>query len=198
MKNLKFELGQWVSTEDGYGQIMYIRPFFVEDYENYRQGRKNGEFIRYIYVCKILCGFEGKIRKSKRINIYTSISPIDKEGLVHLKNIKENQKEEYEKYIIFDDKTSICDQLFVTYKLDILDFDKGLVEKQIKEINSRLYPAFTYKEFSKIFKEYDFPFKLECIVEYGEGDKNSLQLRFDSFLYKVKDKEVVFNNVRMI
>lgn len=198
MKDLKFELGEWVSTEDGYGQIMYVRPFFVEDYENNRQGRKNGEFIRYIYVCKILCGFEGKIKKAKRINIYTSISPISKEGLTYLKNIKENQKEEYEKYIFFDDKISICDQLFVKYKLDIFDYDKELVEKQIKEINSRLYPAFTYKEFSKIFKEYNFPFKLESIVEYGEGDKNCIQLRFDSFLYKVKDKQVVFNNVRMV
>ncbi len=197
MKELNFELGQWVGTENGYGQIIYIRPFFVEDYENYRQGRKNGEFIRFIYICKILCGFEGKIKKSRRIDIYTSISPIDKEGLVHLKNIKEHQKEEYEKYIFFDDKISINKQLFRDYKLDNLDYDKILIENQIKDINNRLYPAFTYKEFIKVFKEYDFPFKIENMVQYGEGNKNSIMLRFDSFLYKVKGKEVIFDNVRI-
>jgi hypothetical protein len=48
MKDLEFEIGQWVGTEDGYGQIIYIRPYFVEDYENDRKGRKNGEFIQFI------------------------------------------------------------------------------------------------------------------------------------------------------
>lgn len=32
---------------------IYIRPYFVEDYENDRKGRKNGEFIQFIYICKI-------------------------------------------------------------------------------------------------------------------------------------------------
>jgi hypothetical protein len=197
MEELKFELGEWVGTDNGYGQILYIRPFFVEDYEDNRQDRKNGEFIKYIYVCKNLCGFEGKIKKSKRIDIYTSISKIDKKGLLHLKNIKEHQKEEYQKYIFFDDKLSINKQLFRYYKLDNLDFDKTLIEDKIKEINNKLYPAFTYREFVKVFKEYDFPFKIENMVQYGEGNKNSIMLRFDSFLYKVKEKEVIFNNVRV-
>ncbi len=198
MKDIKFELGQWVGTENGYGQIMYIRPYFVEDYENDRKGRKNGEFIQFIYVCKILCGFDGKIKKSKRINIYTSISQIDKDGLVHLKDIRENQKKEYEKYILYDDKISIYDELFVKYKLDIVDYDKEFVEKQIKQINIRLYPAFTYKEFIKVFKEYDFPFQSENIVQYGHNISNYIELRFDSNLYKIKDKEVVFDNVKVI
>jgi hypothetical protein len=80
MDKLNFELGQWVSTEDGYGQIMYIRAFFVEDYENNRKEMKNGDFKRYLFICKILCNFSGKLKTSNRIKVYSSISPIDKEG----------------------------------------------------------------------------------------------------------------------
>ncbi len=198
MKELEFELGQWVITDDGYAQIMYIRPFFVEDYENNRQSRKNGEFIRYVYVCKVLCGFDGKIRKAKRINIYTSINPIDEKGLYHFNYIKENLKEEYVKYLIYEDKISICKQLFLYFRLDELDFNEEITKTQIKEINNILYPTFTYRDFAKEFKKYNFPFKLENLLEYGEGNKNCILLRFDSYLYKVKDKEVIFDYVRVM
>lgn len=158
MNELEFELGQWVITEDGYGQIIYIRPFFVEDYENHRQGRKNGEFIRYLFVCKMLCRFDGKIIKTKRINIYTSINPIDNKGSSHLNYIKDYLKDEYVKYLLYDDKISICKQLFLEYRLNVINFNNEIICSQIKEIDRKLYPAFTYKEFVKYFKEYDFPF----------------------------------------
>lgn len=198
MNKLEFEIGQWVITEDGYAQIMYIRPFFVEDYENNRQGRKNGEFIRYVYVCKILCGFDGKIRKAKRINIYTSINPIDEKGLFHSNFIKENHKDEYLKYLFYEDKISLSKQLFLNFRLDMLDFNKEIVDAQIKEINYKLYPAFTYKEFAIELKKYNLPFKVENLIEYGGDNKKSLMLRLDSSLYKVKDKETIFNNVSLI
>jgi hypothetical protein len=198
MKDLEFEIGQWVGTEDGYGQIIYIRPYFVEDYENDRKGRKNGEFIQFIYICKILCDFNGKIRKSKRINIYTSVEPIDQKGLSFLNKIKTTQNSEYIKYILFEDKVSIHQQLFIKYKISKDNFEIEIVEKQIKEINKRLYPAFTYKEFINIFQEYDFPFKVEDILPYGHVNRNCLELRFDSNLYKVKDKQVIFDNVILV
>jgi hypothetical protein len=94
---------------------MYIRPLYVEDYENNRKGRRNGEFIRNIFICKILCDFNGKIRR--KINVYTSMSKLDKEGARLVKEIKKNQPDEYARYIVHDDKVDICGQLFRDYKV---------------------------------------------------------------------------------
>lgn len=184
-------------TGNGYGQILYIRPYFVEDYENYRKGRKNGEFVRFIYICKILCGLDGKLKKTNRIIIDTSISTIDKKGMKFLEEIKHNQKEEYIKYILYDEKISITKKLLLDYKLDTLEYDEDEVMNQLNEIYYRLFPAFTYKEFANEFKKYEFPFKLENLVVYGGSNLNCVTLRFDSVLYKTKDKEAIFNDVRI-
>jgi hypothetical protein len=197
---IPFELGQWVSTEDGYGQVMYIRPFYVEDYETDRKERRNGEFERYIYVCKILCDFNGKIKIKNRINIYTSISKIDKEGAAFVKDIKTNQPDEYAKYIVHDDKVDICRQMFLQYQavnkstLNIED-----VEQKLADIETALYPAFTFKEFVAECNKQNFPIDLKMLVPHGYSAKKeeSITLRFDSRLYKVKGNEAIFHGVRM-
>lgn len=200
MKELNFDIGQWVACSLGYGQIIYIRAYYIEDYENHRQGRKNGEFIMYMYIIKILCGFDGRIKKSNRIINSTSIEPIDKQGKEFVEKIKKELKDEYNKYILYDEKNSLNYQLFLEYKLDKLDFDIDKIEDKFYEFVNQLNPSFTYKEFSKLFKEYDFPFKLENLNGYALSDRlegPKVQLRFDSKLYKTKDKEAIFDNVRI-
>ncbi len=195
---LILELGQWVACSEGYGQILYIRTYYVEDYEKDRKGRKNGEFIKYMYIIKILCGFDGKIKKSNRIKNETSCSSIDKKGLKFVDKIKNEQKEEYSKYILYDEKVSLTKQILLDYKLDTLEYDEDEVTNQLTEIYFNLYPSFTYKEFAKEFKKYDFPFKLDNLNVYSAfGDFQFVTLRFDSVLYKTKDKEAIFNDVKI-
>lgn len=202
MEDLNLELGQWIGCAEGYGQIMYIRAYYVEDYENHRQGRKNGEFISYMYIIKILCGFDGKIKKSNRIKNETSCSPIDKSGKEFVEKIKKEQKEEYNKYILYDEKVSLTRELNLEYELDTLEFDKNKVMNQFNKIYNNLLPTFTYKEFVKEFKKYEFPFKLENLLDYrwiyGGSERIILAvitLSFESVLYKTKDKQAVFNDV---
>lgn len=200
MEDLKFELGQWVEASGGYGQIIYIRPFFVEDYEINRKGRKNGEFIRFIYICKILCDFDGKIKKTNRFSVNTSIHPISKEGKLFVKSIKFEQIEEYQKYILYDQKNSIKGELFLNYRLDTIDFDLDFIENQFYDLISNLNFGFTYKEFANLFKKYNFPFKLENLDGYALSDTldgSKIMLRFDSQLYKTKDKEAIFDYARI-
>lgn len=197
---IPFELGQWVSTEDGYGQVMYIRPFYVEDYETSRKERKNGEFKRYTFICKILCDFNGKIRINKRVNIYTSISKIDKEGAAFVKGIKTNQYAEYAKYIVHDDKVDICGQMFLDYQVvNKANLNIDEVEKKLADIEASLLPAFTFKEFAAECAKQNFPIDLKMLVPYGYAAKKEerIMLRFDSYLYKVKGKEAIFHGVRM-
>ncbi|HEY0652689.1 MAG TPA: hypothetical protein VGD65_06155 [Chryseosolibacter sp.] len=197
---IPFELGQWVTTEDGYGQVMYIRSFYIEDYETQRRERRNGAFIRYIFICKILCDFNGKIRKNKRINIYTSISKLDKDGAAYVKGIKLDQPGEYAKYIVHDDKVDICRQLFLDYQVvnkSSLNIEE--VGAKLAEIELNLLPAFTFKEFVDECRKQNFPIDLKLLVPYGYSAKKEerITLRLDSYLYKVKGKEAIFHGVRM-
>jgi len=195
---LTFELGQWVTTEDGYGQIIYIRPLYVENYVTDRKNRKNGEFIRRIFICKILCDFKGKIKI--KINIYASASKIDKEGAEFVKNIKINQTDEYQKYLVFDDKVDICRQIFLEYKVsDKSSLKTDDLKQKLSDINKKLYPAFTFNEFVLECNMQNFPIKVEDFIPYGQTIKNDekITLRLDSYLYKVRGKESVFQHVNL-
>ena len=68
---------------------------------------------------KILCDFKGKIKN--KINIYTSISKLDKEGAAFVKDVKNNRPAEYAKYIVHDDKVDICRQVFLDYQVQGCD-----------------------------------------------------------------------------
>jgi hypothetical protein len=121
----------------------YIRPFYVEDYETDRKERKNGEFIRNIFICKILCDFKGKIKSKDRISTYTSISKLDKEGAAFVKDIKANQYDEYAKYIVHDDKVDICRQVFLDFQVvNKSSLNMEEVEQKLAVIEMNLYPCF--------------------------------------------------------
>jgi hypothetical protein len=63
-----FEIGQWVELIEGIGQVIYVRENFVEKFtEEYFEGKKVGAYIYDVVVCKLLCDFNGKIRKKNRV-----------------------------------------------------------------------------------------------------------------------------------
>jgi hypothetical protein len=202
MEQIKFEIGQWIECEDGYGQIIHIRDFFVEPFKtDTKKEEKVGDFLRQIYVCKILCGFKGEIKKQSRISIYTSIAPLADKAFEIVNDIKLKQIGEYYNYIHYEDKYDICKQVFLAYRIgDDNSFDIKDIKTRISEINRNLYPSFTFKEFSIEFKKYNFPFKLEEFIRYDDHSyiNEKIELRFDSRMYKVKGKETIFQNVVLL
>lgn len=202
MEQSKFELGEWVGTESGYGQIMYIRAYYVEDYDNSIEKKKKGSFLKFIYICKILCDLNGKIINKRRIKVFTSIEKIDNIGEEFVQKIKNVHPEDYTKYILYDEKYNITNQIFRSYKIDNYSSFKNLISNVILKVNNNLYPSFTYKEFIKEvnneFNILNIDIDFENIISFGDDDRESLTLRFDSQLYKTKGKEVVFDNVVFI
>lgn len=65
-----FELRDWVATDDGLGQVIYNRPIHVEKYNKQDGNEKVGTHIRNLYVCKILCDFEGKPKRIFKTDIF--------------------------------------------------------------------------------------------------------------------------------
>lgn len=189
-----FEIGKWVATEDGYGQVLKNIPVYIEDYEVDITLNK-GELKRNLYLCKIICDFNGKPKKRNLINVYSSIDIIDKQGKGLVKKIKDNFKAVYEDYILFESKTPLIRQFFLSYEINSNNSD--LIINLFENLRTNLPTHFTFKEFSKEFNKNDFPFKLNNFISYKESqEKNSnLTIRFDSLDYRVFNKEAIFNNI---
>ena len=82
----QFEIGQWINTDEYFAQIIAINEEYVEKYSYaYFDGKKVGEYMGDILICKVLCDFNGKIKKRNRIIIASSnwsekLKPQDKKN----------------------------------------------------------------------------------------------------------------------
>ncbi len=190
-----FEIGSWVSTEDGYGQVLFNRQLYIEEFTLATKSGKKGELERVMYICKVLCGFEGKIKSRFLVKNYTSVQELSKKEEKLVQKIKAENPEGYKNYITEEGKEVLMRQVFLTYKVDDNQVDEVL--EKINTINRQLKPSFTFKEFAKEFKKNDMPFSYQDFHKKGQSYNRSevVSLRFDSFLYATKKKESVFNNV---
>jgi hypothetical protein len=191
-----FHIGQWVATEDGYGQIIYIRKIFSESFS--KDNSDNGTFLRMIYLCKIFCNFKGKIKKSHQLRSYTRVDSLTPKKITFVDEIKEANNDKYLNYIYYDDKVNLKKQIFLTYEIDKSNVKS--IEEKINSINSEIKPSFTFKEFIKESKNQNLPINLKNFKKYGEtfNRSNVIDLRFDSELYKVKGNNSIFTNVILI
>lgn len=190
-----FEIGSWVSTEDGYGQVLFNRKLYIEEFTLAFNKGKIGDFERALYLCKVFCGFDGKIKSRFPINVYTSIQELNKKEEKLVQRIKAENPERYNNYIMEEGKELLTGQVFLTYKIDDNQVEEVL--EKISIINRKLKPFFTFKEFAKEFKKNDMPFSYQDFYKKGQSYNRSevVSLRFDSFLYATKKKESIFNNV---
>lgn len=190
-----FEIGTWVATEDGYGQVLFNRKLYIEEFTLAFNKGKIGDFERTIYLCKILCGFNGKIKSRFSIKVYTSIQELNEKEENLVQKIKVDNPEGYKNYITEEGKELLTGQVFLTYKIDDNQVEEVL--EKISTINRKLKPFFTFKEFAKEFKKNDMPFSYKDFYKYGYSYNRSevISLRFDSLLYATKKKESIFNNV---
>jgi len=201
-----FEIGSWVGTTDGYGQVLYNRVFYVEECDiNYipwdtpwePQKKKIGDFDRVLYLCKIFCNIEGKIKSRFLLKVHALVNELTKEEERMIQRLIAENPEAYEKYITYDERSFPIRQVFLEYRIDPQVDENEVVEK-IKIIRKRLPYAFTFKEFAREFKKMDMPFSYNSFRRYGYGfgpEVRRLELRFDSILYATKGKEKIFHNI---
>ncbi|MEH0152859.1 hypothetical protein V6R21_01870 [Limibacter armeniacum] len=194
MKEL-FEIGEWVGTEDGIGQVIFNRMIYAEGFELEKDRYKKGEVIGHVYICKVFCSFELQVKKRILIRAYTSIDKLSKNELKSLDKVKQVNYDSYMNYIHFDQKENIKRQVILTYPASAND--RVEIKDKIKSINTRLQPCFSYKEFVKEFSKEKFSFSINDFYHKGEmyDRDNVISIRFDSNFYKVKGKEAIFDNV---
>lgn len=142
---MRFELGQWVKSEDGIGQIIWIRPlneitfFPLNKYEK----EKIDEFgnYKYIFIIKFFLNNKFKILNNFYFGSCTEswIRPLNFDEIKDLNELKKDKKEKYYKYLTYDEFTSTkyFGEIFYVIprinidqiKLDLLEFKKSVIGK---------------------------------------------------------------------
>ena len=192
----QFEIGQWIYTDEYYAQILMVNEDYVEKYScAYFDGKKVGEYIGDTLICKILCDFNGKIKKRNRIIIASSnwSRTLKADEKKTLKEIKTKQPEEYSSYITYNEKNSIGETLSIYLPLSEKEIENAFDE--INLISEKLPNAFTFKEFVKTAKSLNFSLDFEKSLGCQPGWGETFSINFFNPLAKTVNKEKVYSRI---
>jgi hypothetical protein len=202
-KNINFEIGNWVSCEDGIGQLIYIREFHVEPFvelNSYDEVDEKGVYHR-LYGVKLLCDFEGKLKKRHSLKFYVSSRLLKKQYKDFVEEIKTKTPEAYERYMVYDQKDESEYDFTLKYYVEKKSETKYI--SLVDDVCYNLLPHFTFKEFKKEFKKQCTEIKIEDFIKENDfvgrdnmDELNILSIVFYSRNYKVVNKERIFSGVR--
>ena len=140
----EFEVNDWLVNEDGICQVLgsqkyIVEPFFEKDYPSLDLG----EVFENKLVCKILCDFEPKPRKSRFIKHYSSkwCEPLEGEYLALMDKFQSEYHEQYKKFesvkinkpVLASVDFSI--RILPNKKQSILDKINYLLANEVNELN---------------------------------------------------------------
>lgn len=181
---------------EGIGQVIYVRENFVEEFtEEYFEGRKVGDYIYDVLVCKLLCDFNGKIRKKNRVLAVRDryCKPIDKESKRIVDFVKSESPKEYRDYVIWDDKSDIGGSVAIEFAVpgDLISH----LQQQIGAINDALPSSFTLKEFLALSAEKNLSLDFGQAKKYVPGTGLNFSVILFNRLYKTVGKKRIYTKV---
>lgn len=128
-----YEIGQWVVTDEGIGQIIWVRAFSeckifkLNDYRNYEID-DSGNYL-YKYIIKYFCSHDFQILKKFHIASNQYPNKINEHQFEKLSKLKNIEKKAYYEYIIFDQfhlPVFYWELFFIVKKEDMLSIKHDL------------------------------------------------------------------------
>lgn len=196
MATTSFEIGAWVETFEGIAQVLYVRENFVEKYTpEFCDGGKVGAYLFDMLVCKLLCNFDGKIRKKNRTTALRSdyCKSADAESMAMVESIKKNFPDDYRNFVVGDERADVGDSVLICFNVRE-DAIAGLHE-EIDAINCALGKSFTISEFVDMAKDRKIALDFTQVKPHTAGASVNFAVVLFNRLYKTVGKNRIYSRV---
>lgn len=201
MKVADLNIGDWVLTEDGIGQVLYIRDFYVEEFVEimpFEDELKKGGLYKTFVGVKLFCNFNGKVKKIFKVDFYHSYSceKLSKTDSKLLKKSLEENKALYEKYKRYTPKRDVFSYVELSY---LIEENKEKVIFEIRNLIKDLSLPFTFKELKKEFEKSTIKLNLNNYLKHGVNASAQSKITFVLYnsSYKVYKKERLFDYLKI-
>lgn len=189
------EIGQWVSCEEGLGQVLAVREQYIEEFTPADLEESWGERpFKEFLIIKLFLNHDGKVAKAYRVvynqSKYCCTLTTKQNNLIN--KYKTKHAEDYRDYILSDEKTDL--DYIVTVPYQVAADEKEQVVDTLNRTCWKVWPNFTFNEFKKEFKKanlkFDFSTKINGYSKPGQPDK--IRLMLYSRMMKIVKKKMVF------
>ncbi len=189
--------GHWVCALEGLAQIDSIHDFYVEQFssEYLEEKKKVGEFSHRICVYKLLCDYDGKIRKRSLIQ-YSNVDmcePVTGEYQILLDKVKIKNLTEYERHQSLIVKKIPVPPVKLFFKHPNTDLES--LSAGINAIDQELDKPFVFPDFKKAVEYQGLD------IDFSKANRNPdlrppdfyISFCCDSFV--VRNKQILFTKV---
>lgn len=196
--NRNFESGDWIDTLDGIGQVLLVKAEYVEEFifDSVRKGKNIGDVDHISVIYKLLCDYDGKLRKRNKIataNI-NACDPISKQSKLVLGSIKEKNSDAYKEFIElrYEDRKPILHVFSFNISKDYL-----YILDEVNRINEGISHPFVFKELNCYLKaEYGLDLLKQEKIEHTECYIDISLINEDFSINERKER--LFNKIKIV
>lgn len=197
-----FEMGQWVLTEDGIGQVLNKVDWYVEEFVELRpyDDFNLGDLYKTFVKVKLYCDFKGKPKKKFKTEYYHGYAceNLSKSDIKKLeKSIKKNSSR-YEQFLKYEYSENLYSLVELTYDIEIDLFD-GL-SKVLNDFLREHQSGFTFHELKIKIEAADLGIDMLSFIREGyvsSRGKGITIVLFNSE-YQSKNKQRVFQFAKLV
>ena len=181
-------VGDWADGFEGIGEVLSIHTIYSDEIDVINDSdRMLGEHAMDVVVYKMLCDFEGKLRKrSHFLSCNKSLcTPICEESRSVLEKIKAQEPEAYEKFKSLSPKKSQGEWHYLYLPSD----DRFHSHKdRIEEVATSISKPFSYMQYKEALKGVGFDIGCKYIETSIEKQYVTLSFYNEGYLHKNNER----------
>jgi hypothetical protein len=187
----KFKPGDWILAAGGIGQVVSCEPLFVEEFY-LKEGQSVGDLEKVDVFFKLLCDFEGKLRKRNRFEVVREeyCKKIRAQDMKLIEKIKSSSPHEFAKFEAASETIGLVNGL--EYKIPEEQLE--LTIHRLQEAIKTLPVPFTYPEFVEACKIEG----LNLIEKRAAPVDRNLTIQLYNEWGKTREKRRLFTRARAI
>lgn len=197
---MAFEQGQWIDALDGIGRVEFSQDHYVEEFHFEWEGHKQelptdrvkklGDHLQTVVVYKLLCKFDGKLRKRGLLTSCNAryCNELEKKSKAVLEKIKTGQPDAYQRFLDYREKKPFG--AVIGLEIVVTTESAPLIEGKLRAITENLACPYTFDEFNELAKRED----LDLLGDIGSRTSDDLVIGIHMFneMFKVRDKRALF------
>lgn len=187
----KFQPGDWIIATGGIGQVVRSEQIYAEEFDM-DDALSIGDPVKVYVFYKLLCDFEGKLRKRYRLQMAREKScqkPRAKDAKL-IEKIRSSSPVDFAKFEEASETLGILNGIEYAIPKDQLES----TYRKLQEAINRLPTPFTYPDFMEACKNQG----LNPIGEKGESIERNLEVRLYNEWGKTRDKRRLFTEAQVL
>lgn len=204
-----FEPGDWIDALDGVGRVEFSVDVHVEEFhaewEGHKDrepedgGKKLGDPLLTMVIYKMLCKFNGKLRKRDLLQSCNAslCGPIDAESRAVIEKIQSEQPEAYKKFSDYREKKPFGS--VVNLAQPVTPESAASVEQSLKATIEKLATPFTFDALHALARDEG----LDLLADRGKAIDRAapdlvLTVQLFNDLFKVRGKRALFTEIEIL